>query len=568
VALKQISSFVLAVVLCSSFLQSAHIGRAYFRSNNLEGSEKAFSGAQARGVLRMPQTKEPNRGASIRDSRAPAADRSHFTNAFFAREIGRNNLRLSRVQNDPLARMEHRRYVQYHKGLEVLGGQLVQHLKAGRLVSTTGEYYEIGDIDTTPVFGADIARAFYEAHLAQPRSYAAGEGIGLAILPANDDDYRLVYKITLNDGPAFSMTGFVDARTGDILKEYSNIRYDGLTIGLGLGYHGEQLKLPTTYENGSYWLEDLKAARPVNLVTYDFNTFDGRSWSAASDADNLWTGDAAAVDAHAYLGWTYDYYFLAFARKGLDDQNLDLGATVHYWWGMDNAFWSGGENMIYFYDPGGLDMQMAAALDVVAHEYTHGVTQFTSGLEYYCDLNAQPGALDESFSDIIGTAVEFHFQPPGEGFDRADWVEGEDSFSVFNTANYIRSLSDPNSKTETILDATYPYPCHLSQIKIFPNTEGGDYGGVHFNSTLYSHAFYLLAEGGTNRISGLGVSGIGIEKGTKIFYRAWTFYLTPAASFLDAANSLYQSAIDLYGANSGEAAQTMNAMLAIGWIAE
>jgi thermolysin len=105
----------------------------------------------------------------------------------------------------------------------------------------------------------------------------------------------------------------------------------------------------------------------------------------------------------------------------------------------------------------------------------------------------------------------------------------------------------------------------LSQCIIFPDTQEGDWGGVHFNSTLYSHAYYLLSAGGTNKVSGLSVSGIGIEKATKIFYRAWTYYMTSTADYLFAANCLLQSAGDLYGANSNEYAQTIKAMEAIGW---
>ncbi|GAG16052.1 unnamed protein product, partial [marine sediment metagenome] len=92
-----------------------------------------------------------------------------------------------------------------------------------------------------------------------------------------------------------------------------------------------------------------------------------------------------------------------------------------------------------------------------------------------------------------------------------------------------------------------------------------DNGGVHLNMTIYSHAFYLLAVGGTNKISGKSVTGIGIEKATKIFYRAWVHYMGKTSDFWYAANAIIQSAIDLYGQNSSEHAQAFYSMVAIGW---
>jgi thermolysin len=212
-----------------------------------------------------------------------------------------------------------------------------------------------------------------------------------------------------------------------------------------------------------------------------------------------------------------------------------------------------------FCDPGPQNWQTAAALDVISHEYSHGITQYTSDLIY----SLQSGALNETFSDIMGTAVEQYWQDPGQGFDRSDWVVGEDTYSSYGSNNYVRNLADPNALT---FAPGAPYPCHLSQFYVLPNTEEGDWGGVHFNCTIYSHAYYLLSQGGTNRISGLSVSGIGIDRATKIFYRAWTYYLVPSSDFLYAANALLQSAYDLYGSSSNEFAQTINAMEAIGWI--
>jgi thermolysin len=251
----------------------------------------------------------------------------------------------------------------------------------------------------------------------------------------------------------------------------------------------------------------------------------------------------------------------------MNDNNLDIEATVHWYDGSDNAFWNPEQKQIYFLDPGQRGFQFTGALDVVAHEYSHGVTTYTSGLIYW----DESGALNESFSDIIGAAVEFYWQEPGDGLLKSDWLNGEDSRPYYSTAE-CRNLEDPNTNSQ-LKNAGfpsylwYPDPCHLSQ-KIPPIIWYGslvDSGGVHLNMTIYSHAYYLLSNGGTNKVSGKSVAGIGIEKATKIFYRAWTYWMTSTSSFWNAGNYLLWSAAHLYGSASNEYAQTIKAMEAIGW---
>lgn len=556
--LGKLSRVVLCILLGFSFLQSAYIGKVYFKASDGKRLKRIGDMSQVYSVPQMIRERAPKEGSLSRNQTLPLRNQTLISPAYIGIEIGKGNLKLRRIENDRVAMMEHRRYTQYYRGLEVLGGQIIQHLRQGRLVSTTGEYYEGVGIDTTPFIDATTASQLYMIHLAKPDLREGEEGSKLIIYPVTDGDYRLAYLVTMNSGFDFSMTGIIDAKRGEVIKEYSNVNYDGLTIGLGTGVHGEQFKLPTTYANNMYWLADYSRVRPVNQITRDY----GNSDNIASDADNIWDSDGALVSVHAYVGLTYDYCYSVLGRAGLDDTNQQaLIAHVNYPT-ADIAFWTDGEMFV--------DTPTAGALDIVAHEYAHGITQYSSGLLYYCDANAQPGALNEAFSDIIGTAVEFHWQPEGQGFDKADWLIGEDidppyiGNQYYGATSYLRDLSDPNSTTWKYSGVNYPYPCHLSQCRLFQDPEV-DFGGVHFNSTLYSHAYYLLAAGGTNRVSRLSVSGIGIEKATKIFYRAWTHYMTPTADYLFAANCLLQSAGDLYGASSNEYAQTINAMEAIGW---
>ncbi len=131
---------------------------------------------------------------------------------------------------------------------------------------------------------------------------------------------------------------------------------------------------------------------------------------------------------------------------------------------------------------------------------------------------------------------------------------------MFDSYGYaLRNLVNPNSQSS----GYGKYPCHLSQFIHLPGSS--DYGGVHINCTIYSHAYYLLANGGTNVVSHVAVTGIGVEKATSIFYTAFTAYLTSNSQFVNAANALLKSASVLFGSTSNEYQQTVKAMQAIGW---
>jgi thermolysin len=185
-------------------------------------------------------------------------------------------------------------------------------------------------------------------------------------------------------------------------------------------------------------------------------------------------------------------------------------------------------------------------LDIVAHELTHGVTDYTSRLEY----QGESGALNEAFSDMIGTSVEFYFQPVGAGLGQADYLIGEDVVRPGGA----RSLANP---------ALFGQPDHFSR---FVRTTG-DNGGVHLNSGIPNQAFYLAIEGGRNRTSGLAVSGVGSanrEQIEKVFYRAFTSMLPATARFSTARAATIQAARDLYGIDSAAERAVTEAWTAVG----
>jgi len=302
----------------------------------------------------------------------------------------------------------------------------------------------------------------------------------------------------------------------------------------------------------------------------------------ATDSDNVWT-DIPTVDAHAYIGWTYDYYFKRHGRRGLDNRDrpiLTLVNGLRRENGADpnipdelrglfvtNAFWCGacgpaGVGLMYFGNgfPGNLVFQstgqnwgyLAGSLDVAAHELTHAVTESTSNLIY---LN-ESGALNESFSDIMGTSVEFFYQPVGAGLGQADFVLAEDSVRTPSGAGLqgIRSMVNP---------IAFGDPDHYS-IR-FTGTD--DNGGVHSNCGIPNHAFFLAVVGGTNRVSGQSVTGVGIanmEQMEKVFYRAFTLLMPANSTFSTARAATIQAARDLYGATGPVVNAVTQAWTAVG----
>ena len=359
---------------------------------------------------------------------------------------------------------------------------------------------------------------------------------------------------------------FVDAREGGIAHRYSDLRTEA-AVGLGTGVWGDRKKVSADSWSGIFRAED--RLRPPALATYDLRgspsalaeaLSTGRIDSSllAADLDNDWT-DGAVVDAHAYAGWTYDYYFKRHQRRGLDGLDLAMRSVTHILprsWSFANAFWDPFSSGMYYGDGDAEFAAFSGALDVVAHELTHGVTQYTWDGVY----EGESGALNEAFSDVMATGAEFFHQPEGAARLHADYFLGEDltwRFDPPRTA--VRSMENPSLFCSAALGQCDPD--HYSR----RYRGGADNGGVHHNSGIANQAFYLLAEGGVNRTSGRRVGGLGTEgreKAERIFYRGFTAYLTPSAAFRDARAATVRAARDLYG--EAEAAETASAWSAVG----
>jgi len=471
----------------------------------------------------------------------------------------------------------HERAGQRYRGVPVFGGDVVRQLDGGQTVSIFGTLYEGIDIDVTPRLTPSDAKAALE------RLTGARLGVSrtpeLTVLPMPDGGYALTYRLRIaarGDVREY----FLDATTGDIVFDYSDKKTQS-AVGRGVGVLGDSKKLSVTSSGGRFTAND--QLRPPSLRTLnmkgDFlrledilNGFVSPGDSdLATDDDNDWT-DGPAVDAHAYAGWVYDYYYKRFDRHGLDNADMGLLSFVHPANRQDleenyalygdpildyylNAFYCCDGAMIYgeglppgyvLADSGQTVDFFSAAIDIVAHELTHGVTDSTSNLIY----SNESGALSEAFSDVMATSVEFYFEPPGDGLRHADYLIGED---VIRPGG-IRSMSNP---------ASFGDPDHYSK----RYTGSGDNGGVHINSSIVNQAFYLAIEGGTNRTSGMSVQGVGAgnrEQIEQVYYRAFTLLLPSNATFSVARGACEQAARDLYGESSAAFRAVSQAWAAVG----
>jgi Zn-dependent metalloprotease/DNA-binding beta-propeller fold protein YncE len=229
--------------------------------------------------------------------------------------------------------------------------------------------------------------------------------------------------------------------------------------------------------------------------------------------------DLDADEAHRYAADTFVFYNTHHQRNGIDNAGSTILSTVNYGVNYQNAFWNGSQ-VVY-----GDNM---AADDVVGHEITHGVTEYTSDLIYY----GQSGAINESFSDVWG---EFIDQTNGSGNDSPSvkWLIGEDTL-----LGAIRSMSDPTMFGDPD-KMTSPYYY----------TGPGDNGGVHFNSGVNNKAVYLMVEGGT--FNGRNIIGIGLDKTAAVYYEAQIHHLTMGTNYNDLYYALLQACQNLNGGAAG-----------------
>ncbi|EDU37329.1 M4 family metallopeptidase [Clostridium sporogenes] len=300
-----------------------------------------------------------------------------------------------------------------------------------------------------------------------------------------------------------------------------------------------------TYKDGKYYLKDSNK----NIYLYDINnswaclynypkSYILRQSNLVENNNNKFTDDkhVVAVDGYVNLSKTYDYYKNKFNRNSIDNKGMNVEGFIHAGKNFNNAFWRDDLGAMFFGDGDGrVFSPLSKSLDIVGHEVSHGVTSKESKLKY----ENESGALNESFSDIMGVAID------GKNFEI-----GEECYTPNIPGDTMRDMKDPSRGDQ---------PAHMKDFKYLPNDEDNDWGGVHTNSGIINHAAYLIADG-------MEKSGEANGKDimAKLFYRANCYQWDETTNFAKCRNDLIKVTKDLYGENSKHVKIVENAFDQVG----
>jgi bacillolysin len=396
------------------------------------------------------------------------------------------------------------RFQQVYQGIPVMGGELMVQMDAGKnVVSANGEVLPDLSLDPTPTIDASRAR---QTALRLVAKYYQLEPDNLTA----SEPELWIYNPALLGGPGLRVSTLawrmevtpmellpirelvlVDAQRGSVVLHFNQI---------------DTAKNRHIYDNQNNPAYGLPGLGPVRS--------EGGGATGISDVDR----------AYDYAGDTYDFYYTYHGRDSIDNAGMSLISTARYCPNSsncpyDNAFWNGSQ-MVY-------GAGFSQADDVVAHELTHGVTQYESNLFYYM----QSGAINEAFSDIWGEFVDL---TNGAGNDSPEvrWQMGEDE-PDYGT---LRDMRDP---------PLYYQPDKMTST-VYECSDGGwDSGGVHTNSGVANKAAYLMVDGGS--FNGYTVSGIGISKTARIWYEVQVNLLTSGSDYQDLYDALPQACYNLAG---------------------
>ncbi|MFF7446371.1 MULTISPECIES: M4 family metallopeptidase [unclassified Streptomyces] len=479
----------------------------------------------------------------------------------------------------------HVRFLRTHRGMPVLGGDLVVHLT--RQLAYTG-VTRAADHTVRP----QASKARLTAQQAEARAAAAAKGeAGPAelVVDARGGASALAYQVRVTDSATAetgSRTVVVDALTGTVRSNtpdsdeflsphlIDTLRARGEKLdpatgtapgadalaatasGTGNSLFAGKVTLTTT-KTGSraYLLKDpnrwgTETRDAKNRELEDFAR--GKKFTSTT---NKWGNGttssraSAAVDAQYGITKTLDFYKKTFGRKGIANNSKGAKAMVHFGNKVANAFWDPACGcMLYGDGDGDMFKKPLVVLDVTGHELTHGVVDATARLEpTRVDVDGnqygEAGSLNESLADIFGSNVEFSANNPK---NPPNYLLGE---KLGLDQKFLRRLDKPSLD---VLEGAIDYWS--------PAVYDAE---VHAGSGVSSHAYYLLAEGSGRKkignvtydsptIDGLPAKGIGRTKATAIYYRALTRYMVSSTDFHDARVATLKAAKDLYGATSAE----------------
>lgn len=419
--------------------------------------------------------------------------------AFLA--TGREEFALVGVQEDDLGQT-HVRFQQTLHGRPVVGAELIVHmdLAAGKVLAVNGAFEPAQEVALQPVLTSEVA-----LQAAAPKAgIVRGEVVSSPelVYVSRDNRLRLAWQAVVSyerEGEPYLDRMYADADTGEFLGAE------------GLIHRALYRKIYTA---------NYTTTLPGTLLFQEGGS----------------SSDTVAMAAYNNSGITYNYYKVRFNRDSYDNAGAQLISTVHYGNKYNNAFWNGSQ-MVYGDGDGTTFGPFANALDVVAHELTHAVTDRTARLAYQNDS----GALNEAMSDIFAAGTEAYYVG---SINANTWRIGEACYTPATPNDALRYMNNPTAdgySRDYYPERLYAYNCTPSS--------SNDYCGVHGNSGIGNLAFYLMVVGGTHPRgkTSVAVTAIGMSRAEQIFYRALTTYLTSSSTYEAARNATAQAATDLYG---------------------
>ncbi|WP_282134393.1 M4 family metallopeptidase [Seonamhaeicola maritimus] len=521
--------------------------------------------------------------------------KKQFLNEF---GLGDDNTFLEIKQNIDKKGVLHQKFQQYYKGFKVEYGTLIIHSKNGNVSMINGELYKTNGLDLE--FSMSSLQAFDEAlSYVEAQRYMweekeaseivdykkpQGEKIIYPLIENNSYTLKLAYKYDIYATiPVSRGEVYIDAKNGDFLfnnpvikhynnneinfnetKSYASKKFKENSFSYFVSgsadtrYSGNRIIETRAEGDGTFTLnDDIR-----NIHTYNAqNSFDPQVYLNTTvdfiDDDNNWTNveydnasrDNAALDVHWGTMKVYDFW-ASLGRNSYNDMGAPIRSYVHVGTNYFNAFWNGS---VMSYGDGTSDP--LTAIDVVAHEIAHGVTTWTADLVYA----RESGAMNEAFSDIFAAAVEHYAKGTGTDTnpDPNIWA------LIANPGFTLRSLITPNTFNDP---ETYNGLYYTDATSSCIPSQGNDYCGVHSNSGVLNHWFYILVAGesGTNEAGDTyNVTGVGMTKAQEIAYLILRDYLTPNSTFIDARNAGIEVASSLYGSNSAERQATQDAFFAV-----
>ncbi|MBD2767151.1 M4 family metallopeptidase [Hymenobacter sp. BT664] len=482
------------------------------------------------------------------------------------------------IETDQLG-FTHQKFAQYYKGVRVEHADYTVHAKGDVIESISGDFERIADLTVTPSLSEEAALKRALAHVgARKYMWQTDEADADSFRPTGElvvvrDNRKsaeagrlvLAWKFNIYAAQPISRAYlYVDARTGEVVMTDAIIKHAAATGTFATAYSGSR-----TFNNGTatggYSLRE-GTTRGQGIETY--NCRKGNSYTAAVDfidGDNNWTSaeynnanfDNVAGDAHIGAQCTYDYWKNVHGRNSYDNAGAKIKSYVHFddtpstAAGYENAYWNGS---VMTYGDGATRFRPLTALDVCGHEIGHAVCERTANLTY----SNESGAMNEGLSDIWGASIEAYSVATlgvvsGGVKAKSTWLIGEE---IDKQQAALRSMSDPKSLGQ---------PAYYRGQYWYTGT--ADNGGVHTNSGVLNHWYYILAVGksGTNEGgNAYSVTGVGLDAAAKITYRMESVYMVSSSTYAQARSFAIQAATDLYGAGSDQVIAVTNAWYAVG----